>query len=199
MVVQTISAVAVAVIGGLALGTWRRQLKGQTRFDTAKRLLIASHELAHRFHLARNPFTSSSEFPANYNSIAPNQRTDADEREAWAFIFNARWQPVREAYANIEGLLPEARAMLSEEAADAGDQMLGCARQLHFWMTEFVRLFTTAPADPTQATKLQKEARDAVFAAIPQPGVEVDNRLTLELMERQSALVAALKPYIDMA
>jgi hypothetical protein len=202
--IQTISAVAVAVIAGLALGTWRKQLKGQTRFDAATRLSITSHRLAQTFHGARNRFIHWNELPTDYNNNRPNEGSVDDDKRAYRAACNARWRPVGECYATIEGLLPEVRALLPDEVADTTERLLGCARQRYFWMGEYadsMDLESQTNSRPVgeHLAKQRKAGMKTVFAAIPQQGAEIDTPLTLERLERHRTLGTTLKRFIDIA
>jgi hypothetical protein len=189
VLVQATCAVALAVCAGMALDTWRRQLKGQTRFDTAKRLLIASHALAQKFHNARS---------APLIIVSDSQRS---KMKIYADAMSARSEPLGKCVSDVEGLIPEARGLLSDAVADAANGMVGCTDELKFAMFRYVMMAgTDQPLDShaiagSEADLRQAEA--AIFADPLAPGGE-DHELPRQFKEHQRALIAALKPFIEM-
>ena len=57
-----LSAVAVAVFAWIGLKTWRRELTGKARFETARSMMRSGSELKAAFEQARNPFTMAHEW-----------------------------------------------------------------------------------------------------------------------------------------
>jgi len=52
-----LSAIAVAMIGFFGLQQWKRELRGKTQFDLARRIAQQAFEFRERFHAARSSFT----------------------------------------------------------------------------------------------------------------------------------------------
>lgn len=195
-----------ALIAGLAarraLDTWRTQLKAQTRFESAKRLMIAAHELAQAFHAARNPFVLGGERPAKYAAKNDDEMTSDERADSQRQVFKARWEPVRLSGAKISGLLPEVRALLPLEIAKAADDLLMPAWKLRISMDDYVELVRTetgpGSAPSAQVNTEWKRLRSDVFGQEPKPGVEIDNRLTIEFARCHEHLVRTLQPYVEM-
>jgi hypothetical protein len=54
-VLTAIAAVGAASIGLLGLATWRKQLKGRTEYELARRLLVAVYRIRNAVSYLRNP------------------------------------------------------------------------------------------------------------------------------------------------
>jgi hypothetical protein len=190
---------AVAAYAGIqALGAWHKQLHGQTRFDTAKRLLIAAHDLAEQFYGARNPFTLSSEYPPGYTSRPASEVTPKEKAAALEAVFQKRWEPVRVRCGSILGLLPETRALLSADVYTAARELLQVALRLKMSMGEYIEYELDADDSPQMNAERRRVRRD-VYGTEPKAGEEAsDNPLTKDFVARHEALVNALRPYVDM-
>lgn len=194
-------ALVAGVAAWRALNTWRAQLRGEARFDTAKRLLTAAHDLAHQFHAARSPLISAGEFPAEYRNEPNTQQTAAERADAYAHVFNARWEPVRVSCLGIVGLLPEVRALLPPEVAKYAETLLDPPRELQGAMEFYVVLQRMdVEGDLKSDQHLQEEwrrVRGLVYASAPKDSVDPDNPLSKAFMERHKVLIEALKPHIE--
>jgi|GEM_PF-1728945 len=60
-IVVGLSAIAVASIGFIGLQQWKRELKGKSKFDLARRIALNAFDFRDRFHAARNIFTFAGE------------------------------------------------------------------------------------------------------------------------------------------
>jgi len=57
-----VSAILVVVFGVLGFRQWKRELKGRSRFELARRIALNASDFRERFHYARDPCTSPLEY-----------------------------------------------------------------------------------------------------------------------------------------
>lgn len=191
---------AGAVVAGIAacraLNTWRAQLNGQARFDLARRLLTAVHDLAEKFHDAR----SRGIVEPGLGAVLENPQASAPQRAAaFGRAFDGRWKPVRICGAGITGLIPEASALLSPDIAEGARALLDSTYTLRLMMADYVRIVQDY-ADQDQDAKVKAEwlrVRKGVYSSDPWRNPEVDNPLTQEFMKRHEVLVNLLRPYVE--
>lgn len=67
-IVLAVSAATGAVVAIVGLRTWRRELRGRTDFDLARRVMLAVYELRNEFRHVRNVFTPDS-FDTGYEQL----------------------------------------------------------------------------------------------------------------------------------
>jgi len=197
-------ALIAGVAAGRALNTWRTQLKSQTRFDTAKRLLIAAHDLAERFHAARSPFILSTERSARFGLREERDMTPSERADCYREIFKGRWEPVRVRAATVIGLLPEIQTLFPPDMAEATRQLLTPAWKLRVSMGDYVDLLETetGPAAAEPAGRISQEwlrVRLDVFGSEPRPTMGTDNPLTLEFIKHHEALAKKVRPYVELS
>ena len=101
-IVVALSAIAVAVIGLPGLQQWKRELRGKSKFELARRIALYAFEFRDRFHSARNPYTFPGE-SADRARAHDETREVAEVLDEW----HARGKRM-EALRNTARLLHEA-------------------------------------------------------------------------------------------
>lgn len=204
--VGTLIGGAGALIAGIAawraLGTWRAKLNGESRFDLAKRLLIAAHDFAEKFHDARSRVILEPDLAAVLNNPAA---TGAQRSGAYEMAFDARWEHVRISGAQLLSLLPEAKSLLPPNVADTANELLKVSTTLRASMGEFVGLVrdynmgSTKPDLPPGAQAEWHRVRKDVYSSDPRNNPDTDNPLTQQFIERHEALVKIVRPFVERA
>ena len=204
--VGTLIGGAGAFIAGIAacraLGTWRGKLHGEARFDLAKRLLIAAHDFAEKFHDARSRVIVEPGLAAVLNNP---EATGPQRAGAYEMAFDARWEHVRVSGAQLLSLLPEAKSLLPPNVAEAANELLKVSTTLRASMAEFVGLVRdynmggTKPDLPPGAQAEWHRVRKDVYSSDPRNNPDTDNPLTQQFIERHEALVKVVRPYIERA
>jgi hypothetical protein len=111
----TILAGCTAIYVGLAgLNAWKKQLRGKTEYELARRYLMSVYKIRESFEDFRNIAMTTSEinkalkeggYPENYN----NTNTA---------VYTYRWKKVSEAWTNLFVELIEAEVFWGKEAKD---------------------------------------------------------------------------------
>jgi hypothetical protein len=102
--VEAAAAVGAVTIAGLGLGTWRRQLRGTTEYDLARRLLLQVYRLRDAIDHVRQPFMSIEE---------AGERKEGVPWEIAAY--DQRWQGVREAMVALAAAVAESEVLWGSE------------------------------------------------------------------------------------
>ncbi len=197
-----VGALVAGIAAWRALNTWRDQLNGQARFDTAKRLLTAAHDFAEKFHGARARILIEPQ----HNAVLSNPKATALQRaDECERMLTARWAPVHASGANMLGILPEARALLPAGTAEAAEGLFDSANTLRTGMGLYVSMvadYRMGCSDADTDVKVQAEwrrVRKQVYSSDPRRSSEPesDNPLTREFVERHEVLVKLLEPHIQ--
>jgi hypothetical protein len=120
---DTVTLVSLAIAAFVAINglqTWRRQLKGTTDYDLAKRLLKAAYRLRDALQAVRNPFMSSGEIQHAIKEVQLEVKPPDEDFNAasTAAAYQLRWRPVIEAYQSLELEAFEAEALWGPSAKD---------------------------------------------------------------------------------
>lgn len=105
------AAIVASYVGLRGLGTWRRQLRGNTEYQLAKALLTSVYELREAIAGVRNPFMQYSKEP----DLPEEKLKDLSQRDrewhALAQAYQRRWEPVPAAKAKLDANLLEAEVI----------------------------------------------------------------------------------------
>lgn len=114
-VVLTLAAIVAGYVGIRGLGTWRRQLRGNTEYQLAKTMLTSVYELREAISGVRNPFMQYSKEP----DLPQDKLKELSQRErewhALAQAYQRRWEPVPKAMAKLDANLLEAEVVWGPE------------------------------------------------------------------------------------
>ena len=80
-----VAAIITGIVAIKGLHSWKTELHGKVKFNIARDLIRATYALREEIKYCRSPFTSSSEFPKDYDPInaQDNAKTEAN---AWVHI-----------------------------------------------------------------------------------------------------------------
>lgn len=130
--VLTVAAIVAGYVGIKGLGTWRRQLRGNTEYQLAKTLLTAIYELREAVSNVRHPFMHYSREP----ELAQEKLKELSEREReWhslAQAYQKRWAPVAAAKAKIEANILEAEVVWGRDILTKAEPLNKLIGEL-FW------------------------------------------------------------------
>jgi len=113
-VIVSIAAIVTASIAVFGITSWRRELKGKSDFDAARRLMKSTYMLRDSISAARDPLISGYEFPEDYEG-ALGETTAEDKAKAYFHVFNNRWKPIIEALQEFDTAALEAEAIWGAE------------------------------------------------------------------------------------
>jgi len=110
-VIVSIAAIVTASIAVFGITSWRRELRGKSDFDAARRLMKSTYMLRDSITAARDPLISGYEFPEGYDGDAFGNATAEDKAKAYFHVFNNRWKPIIEALQEFDTATLEAEAI----------------------------------------------------------------------------------------
>ncbi len=129
-VVSIVGTVGALTIGGLGLFTWRRQLRGTSEYEIAKKAILKTYEVQQALQSVRNPMLYLSK-----EEVEAGRRLEEEQR-----IYSERMTYLNEKWAELQTIRLEAKVIWGEEAQDSFNeiqQRIGDVRGaiwLHFWM-----------------------------------------------------------------
>jgi len=129
-VVSVVGTIGVLAIGGLGLFTWRRQLRGTSEYEVAKKAILKTYEVQQALQSVRNPMLYLSK-----EEVEAGRRLEEEQR-----IYSERMTYLNEKWAELQTIRLEAKVIWGKEAQDSFNEIqqrigdLRGAIWLHFWM-----------------------------------------------------------------
>jgi len=119
-IVTILSALTAAIIAVLGLHTWKKQLKGKTEYELARKLLRAVYKVRDAIRLVRNAFMSAGEISqslqeANIKTDQFAPRFDAISQGA---LYQRRWEKVQDALSELDLEAFEAEVIWGREVRE---------------------------------------------------------------------------------
>jgi hypothetical protein len=109
-------------------------MRGRASFDIARGLIKAAIKLRAEIFMFRSPFVRAGEFPVNEEKKV----LDSNSAEAWAYIYNNRWQPVLESIREFQLQVVEAEALWGTEIRIRAEVMEKLTAKLYAAAESFI-------------------------------------------------------------
>ncbi len=146
--VTAIAAVTGVIIAGLGLGAWKKQLRGTSEYELAKRLMLQVYQLRDALQAARNPFLSVSEGDKD------------DTEETWEITaYKKRWDVVRGILSEFYVTSLEAEVVWDDNTKKSKKSLLGLVHDLNFALEMFIR----QKKDKAFADDFHKDYEDTIY------------------------------------
>lgn len=129
-VFSIIGTIGALVIGTFWLFTWRRQLRGTSEYELAKKAIFKTYEVQQALQAVRNPMLYLSK-----EEVEAGRRLEEMQR-----IYDERMSSLYEKWVELQTIRLEARVIWSDEAHNCFNDIqqrigdLKGAIWLHFWM-----------------------------------------------------------------
>lgn len=130
---DTITSLSAIIISGLAIygvREWKRQIKGKTEYEIARRLLRSSLKLRDAIKYVRNPFIPVEEMKSAVKEQGFNEKEYEDNNKMNLAVYSVRWKKVQEAWTNLEVDLLEAEVSWGDEPVKISRPLTTSARKL---------------------------------------------------------------------
>lgn len=116
--VTTIAAGVGIYVALAGLSTWKRQLKGQTDHDLARRILVTAYRYREAIKGVRHPAMFGNEFPEPPEPQRARMHPDQIRHYGLAQAYQNRWNKVQEQRVELYTSLLEAEALWGTELKD---------------------------------------------------------------------------------
>ncbi|WP_217522037.1 hypothetical protein [Vibrio metschnikovii] len=129
-VFSILGTIGALIIGTFGLFTWRRQLRGTSEYELAKKAVFKAYEVQQALQAVRNPMLYLSQ-----EEVEAGRRLEEEQR-----IYNERMTLLYEKWAELQTIRLETKAIWSDSAHNCFNEIqqrigdLRGAIWLHFWM-----------------------------------------------------------------
>lgn len=143
------AAITAIYVGIKGLGTWRRQLRGNTEYTLAKNILTSMYELREAISGVRNPFMMYSSEP----DLPQEELDELSQKEkewlALAQAYQKRLEPIPAARAKLKANLLEAEAVWGHDLVAKINPLFRLIKEL--WLAIQEHLEARTPTIPYES------------------------------------------------
>ncbi len=129
-VVNTVAIVVGVVSTVLGVNAWKKQLKGSTNYELARRYLRAVYKVRDAVKHVRNPFIPASEFSVALKDSGLSEQEQKDRLKSQRAVYALRWHEVSGALTELHIELLEAEVSWGKGASTVADELLRLVREL---------------------------------------------------------------------
>jgi hypothetical protein len=185
-----LAAATTATVAVLGLNKWSTELRGRTRFEVSRGLMLATYRLRDELHSCRSPFVRGEEFPPEYKG--PTKSTAEEERDAWAHVYRSRWKPVWEALQEYDSRALETETLWGNSIRQKTDALRQCVVEMNVAIEAYLTDKYNRGEDFRSDPNFGKEMRAVLFASRS----ATDNKLSQRISAAIDAVEAEVRPHI---
>lgn len=150
------AAAATAIFAYLGLSAWRKELKGRSEYDLAKRVLKAVYRVREAFKIVRNPAIFQYEYPEEMRDFHGHLKREHDYEGTFR-VYEKRWERMDESFKELEELHLEAQVEWGPEYQSVIVNLRRCRSELLLAIQQLLRRKKNPGEEPTKAVELAEE------------------------------------------
>lgn len=152
---------AAAVIGGAfiafaGLNAWKKQLRGQTDYDLARKLMKAVYRVRNEIELARDPFIMPAETDAAVKAAGLGEFEKGNQAKQSEAVYAVRFQKVAAQYVELETEMLEAEATWGSEWTGVINDLEGCVKELRSAFQRFRSRHERPGNEPDKVNEIEE-------------------------------------------
>jgi len=157
-----ITGASVAVKG---LGTWQRQLKGQSEYELSRRILVSVFKYRDAINGVRHPAMWAYEMPSPPEEEAARMSREQIRFYGTSKAYQARWDKVQTERTSLYADLLEAEAIWGAELKELFKEVFNLEHKLFTRIRHSVELINpdTDEASKDAIRNIDKKARDIMY------------------------------------
>lgn len=137
--ITSIATLAGIYIAWSGLQQWKKQLRGRTDYEIARRYMRAVLKLRDAVHYVRNPFIPASEFDEALVKNGVNLSEEISDRKKDAAVYSERWKQVASATSDLNIETIDAEISWGKEASKIQDNLRKSVSKLSVAINLLVR------------------------------------------------------------
>jgi hypothetical protein len=188
------AAITGAVVAVKGLGTWQRQLKGQSEYELSRRILVSVFKYRDAINGVRHPAMWAYEMPS-----PPEEEAKTMSREQIRFYgtskaYQARWDKVQAERTTLYADLLEAEAIWGTDLKELFKGVFGLEHELFTRIRHYVELINpdTDEASKEAIRNIDKKARDIMYDNLSEEPDEYKQDLVRAIEEIEKYLKSKL-------
>lgn len=146
------------IIAGIGLATWKKQIKGTKEFETAYNLHYSILKLRDAIKNVRNPaiWPSENQKALEYSkSKYPNKSREDIENNSHAYVYEMRWEEIKNASTEMESYLLAAEVIWGPEILNLVKPLNKKINELNIYLAQYFQ--------PDMRTKSFMELHNIIY------------------------------------
>lgn len=159
------AAITGAVVAVKGLGTWQRQLKGQSEYELSRRILVSVFKYRDAINGVRHPAMWAYEMPSPPEDEAAKMSTEQVRFYGTSKAYQARWDKVQAERTSLYADLLEAEAIWGAELKQLFKKVFDLEHELFTRIRHYIELINpdTSEAKKEAIMKIDDKARDIMY------------------------------------
>lgn len=186
------AAIAGAVIAIKGLGTWKRQLKGQSEYELSRRLLVTLFKYRDAIAGVRHPAMWAYEMPGPPEGESKNMSREHVRFYGTSKAYQARWAKVQAERTNLYADLLESEAIWGDDLKNLFKTLFNLEHELFTSIRHYIDLINpeTEEASKESIRNIDKKRRDIMYDDLSEEGDDYRKEFQLGI----EAIEQYLKP-----
>ena len=159
------AAITGAVVAIKGLGTWQRQLKGQSEYELSRRILVSVFKYRDAINGVRHPAMWAYEMPSPTEDEAKGMNYEQIRFYGISKAYQERWDKVQTERTSLYADLLEAEAIWGNELKDLFKRIFDIEHELFTRIRHYIELINpeTEEASKEVIRKIDKKNRDIMY------------------------------------
>ena len=159
------AAITGAVVAVKGLGTWQRQLKGQSEYELSRRILVTLFKYRDAINGVRHPAMWAYEMPTPSEDEAKSMSLEKIRFYGTSKAYQARWDKVQSERTSLYADLLEAEAIWGNELKDLFKNVFGLEHELFTRVRHYIELINpdTDKESKEAISNIDKKGRDIMY------------------------------------
>jgi hypothetical protein len=159
------AAITGAIVAVKGLGTWRRQLKGQSEYELSRRILVTLFKYRDAINGVRYPAVWAYEMPSPPEEEAEKMSPEHNRFYGTSRAYQARWDKVQTERISLYADLLEAEAIWGVELKDLFKKVFDLEHELLTRIRHYIELINpdTDEASKEAIRRIDEKARDIMY------------------------------------
>lgn len=159
------AAITGAVVAVKGLGTWQRQLKGQSEYELSRRILVTVFKYRDAINGVRHPAMWAYEMPSPPDDEAAKMSPEQIRFYGTSKAYQARWDKVQTERTSLYADLLEAEAIWGLELKELFKKVFDLEHELFTRIRHYIELINpdTDEASKDAIRNIDKKARDIMY------------------------------------
>lgn len=162
------TAITGAVVAVKGLGTWKRQINGQSNYTLSKNLLVSLFKYRDAIEMVRNPFMSSQEMPLPPLDERNEMNSDAIRFYGLFKAYEKRWEKVAGLHSEIYASLIEAEALWGDELSAMWKDLRKKENELLIQLQNYIQICN--PRTPTHEKERLQASQEKMHNTLYEGG-----------------------------
>lgn len=159
------AAITGAVVAVKGLGTWQRQLKGQSEYELSRRILVSVFKYRDSINGVRHPAMWAYEMPYPSEDEVAKMSSDQIRFYGTSKAYQARWDKVQTERTSLYADLLEAEAIWGTELKQLFKKVFDLEHELFTRIRHHIELINpdTSDAKKEAVAKIYNKSRDIMY------------------------------------